>query len=593
VRSVAGEVDLHHPVGRHAEGGDRARVGTSGAPRRGDGDGVVEGPRAVPLEQGTDADGRREAGDARSGLLRVVQPGQRPGHRRRGRHGRAGDVDRRGVPVDRGVGPPAGDAQGPDSRTLRHIAGGEPSAPTTATTAACDDAPRKRRSVPVRWLNTSARSVTTTTWRPLPSSSDRERRRDPLVGIGGDHARSVGAGRVREPAAPVPRRRLGGDHHELHVGRAGPGRQLHDERPGDGGGIGSGDRDGRAGTQVDGHRRVLERRGRRDHGRDVGLERLPTAAVEGDAPVDGAPSDGGPVHVGVTAAAAPDVLAQGGRGGHGTGQIGRRGRVVTPLRVALVRHCRGERVDVAGARRPPAATRPSSRQRRRGPQPDRRGQADAGQDEEQRGAHDDGDDHGTDGGERRGHDAGAAHPCRRGGRFDDRDRGGVPAGHDPRCAAQGPPPRVTGEVGHDRRPERRPLDGSDPHPAGPERQGAAQRPRGAPADRLAVDAARHPARQLDDRRRAVGRDVDHEVVRFQPVVVDADRRSRRAADEWRPGASGTLVPAAGPASQTARTTASDPDRLPVVAAAASVLPRTTPARAMDSWRMTRRPSSSS
>ena len=273
----------------------------------------------------------------------------------------------------------------PTSRMLRHIAGVDPSGPTTASTAALGALPRYRRSGPVRWLSASARSVTTTTWRPAPSS------RAPSTAT----RRSVSsAATTRGPSGPAA---CGNQRHQSHaVGSsatttswtsAGPLQttSLHDERAGDRDSMGTGERQGGARAEDDRHRHVVEPARGRGDGRQLRCERLGRAPVELDVELDRAAPERHPVQVRMTAAAAPQIAAQRSRRLDRGRHVGCR-RVVVASPGESLRLDRGaERHDVrlprdaAGAPVAPCAqrrdepehppTRTGRRQRRRGTAP--------------------------------------------------------------------------------------------------------------------------------------------------------------------------------------------------------------------------------
>ena len=114
VGPVADEIDLDDAVGGEAERRDRARVRPVGAPCGGDGDGVVDRAGAVVRAELAEADRDRQCAGGRVRVLRVVQPGQRAGDRRRRGDRRpccVHDVDAGGEGC---IGRPAGQPDRPD-----------------------------------------------------------------------------------------------------------------------------------------------------------------------------------------------------------------------------------------------------------------------------------------------------------------------------------------------------------------------------------------------------------------------------------------------------------------------------------------------
>ena len=118
VRPVSHEIDLDDTVGGEAERCGGSRIGAAGAPRRGDGDGVVDRADPVVLAQGTERD-RRAQRLGSAGLLGVAQRGEASSHTL-GVHERdARRVDDVRTSSDRRVGPPS---RPTDRADLEHAA---------------------------------------------------------------------------------------------------------------------------------------------------------------------------------------------------------------------------------------------------------------------------------------------------------------------------------------------------------------------------------------------------------------------------------------------------------------------------------------
>ena len=269
-------------------------------------------------------------------------------------------------------------------------------------------------------------------------------------------------------------------------------------------------------------------------------------------PVDRPPAEADPEGVGVVAAPAPHVAAERRRGGRRLGDPGRRRQVMAPSRLALTLDVGGEAGHVAVPARSPAPTVTRGAQRPHRPQADRRHQRGAGEDQEHRRPGHDGDDAGDHRRAQTGHDPSQTRPGAAAAGLRHPDRLGIPRRHAARGPPQRPPPWIAG-----RRRQRRPIRGrrdhvargraTDPHAAGTEQDDAGIGHRRASADGLAVDAARHTARQLQQLDRPVGGHVEQSVVGLQRGVAERDRDRSRAADDVAAGAERCHRAGPGPA----------------------------------------------
>ena len=246
----------------------------------------------------------------------------------------------------------------------------------------------------------------------------------------------------------------------------------------------------------------------------------------------------------MTAAAAPQIAAQ-----RAAPPRPRRPRRASSRRGAGAGESAARRPPRRTRRRPPATRRRQARRRAAAPSavddPDtrRREQAGGGEHEEQRRAHDEGDDGGRDRGQAGGDDArGARAAAAR--RPPPGTAIGVGRATGARSAGCAAATRRHGSLGD--RGQRRVAG-----PAAGRAPAAANRSRLAPSvtippsgtrrragDGLAVDPARHPPGQLDERHRAVGRHVEDAVVGLEQRIVDPHRGPRRPSDDVAPGRRG-------------------------------------------------------